>query len=223
MNTYDDKSVEDLARDCRKESLRFQHHRDGTTGSCFELFRRAVVDRCQGAWSAIYAQYGDLVLSWIGHRSPDAEDLVQRAFEKFLRAVSPQVFARFVGIGGVLAYLRRCARSVYIDHCRKLDREYLALAALGEMNAPRTDPAENVALDQVALEQCLEYIGSHLQDAQERLVVYLSFEMGLKPAEIARRYPAQFSSPRQVNRIKERVIRRLSEDPVLKTRFESLF
>jgi len=216
VNTYSQASVAELAKRCQEETLNFRDKKPGPVGFCFELFRRAVVENCQEAWEAVYAQYRSQMLRWAGDSSGDAEDLVHRAFEKFLNSVGPETFVRFTGISSVLAYLRRCVNSVRIDHWRQAEREQLALAALGVDDPLQANSPEQIALDRIVNRQCAEHIYGRLKDEQERLVVYLNLELGLEPAEIVRRHPAEFSTARDVYRVRERVIRRLSQDPILR-------
>lgn len=208
--------TKELAQRCREEANRSRTRESGPEGSCFELFRRAVVGKCQEAWQAVYAQYHGLVIYWIGKDADDAEDLVHCAFEKFWKATGQETFARFAGLASVLAYLRRCARSVHIDRWRRMKRECLALDELRENNPSSSNSSEPKILDDIVNQRCVKHINGRLKDEQERLVVYLSFELDLKPSEIAQQYTAQFFSAHDVSRVKERVVRRLSQDPILR-------
>lgn len=222
LSTYSEASTAELAQNCRQENTHGGERRTSHGGACFELFRRAVVDRCQEAWTAVYVQYQNLVRHWVGGHAPDDDDLIQCAFEKFLHALNPETFARFSGVESLLAYLRRCARSVHIDRGRKACREQLWLEVWQEEHLSQPPGQEQAALDRITTEQCVQYILECLQDDQERLVVYLSFEIGLKPAEIARRHPAQFPTAHDVSRIKERIVGRLANDPALRAQYELL-
>jgi RNA polymerase sigma factor (sigma-70 family) len=208
-------SIQYLAELCRQESKRSIAAGSDPAGACFELFRRAIVDGCQDAWQAVYAQYRRLVLYWVNGGADDREDLAQLALEKFIRAVTPEVFGRFNGIDKLLAFLKRCARSALIDKNRRTEREERALRMLGSYDPPHTVSSEQEALNRVHGEQCAERVYARLRDDLERRVIYLSFELDLKPSEIARRYPADFPTAHYVSRIKERVLRRLAQDPIL--------
>lgn len=207
--------ISELAKRCREESL----SRDADVGNsnpCFELFRMAIVERRQQAWELLYELYKGMMLHWADQGAVDAEDVVHCAFEKFLNAVGPDTFGRFTGIAGILAYLRRCVRSVYIDHRRRAERERLAYAAASTLLATQADGPERKALERIANTKCAEYVYAHLNGEQERLVVRLNLELSVEPAEIVRRYPSVFATVEDVYRIRSRVVRRLAQDPMLR-------
>jgi len=208
-------SVSELAERCQKENANFQANKPGPMGFCFELFRRAVVEKSQEAWKAVYTLYRSRMLQWLSESSCNAEDVVHGALEKFLNAVDPETFACFAGIGTVLAYLKRCVNSVRVDRQRKAARERLAFEAIRMNDPPLSSSLEQAAFDSIVNRECSEYIYARLKDEQERLVVRLNLEQALKPAEIVLLHPGEFPTVRDVYRVRERVIRRLSQDPVL--------
>jgi DNA-directed RNA polymerase specialized sigma24 family protein len=214
-------SVEELAELCQKEDARFRDKKPGPVGFCFELFRRAVVERSQQAWNAVYDQYYDRMVGWIGGDLLDAEELVHEALEKFWSRVTPETLARANGIGSVIAYLKRCVRSACVDRWRQAKREHRALAAL-ELEASPNEACslEQIVLDDIVNQECAKYVYSRLKDEQERLVVHLNLELGVKPAEIARMYPSLFPTAQHVNRVRERLMRRLSTEPVLWNKYK---
>jgi DNA-directed RNA polymerase specialized sigma24 family protein len=214
-NGYTRLSVEELAERCRKETSS-RNKEPGLVGFCFELFRRAIVENCQEAWDAIYVQYRREMSRWAGSSPFDADELVHRTFEKFLNAVTPSAFARFTGIGSIRAYLRRCVKSVLIDHWRQAAREQRALDALGLENPPAAGSPEQMAFDRTVNRQCADRVYSRLKGRKERLIVRLNLELGLKPTEIVQLYPAEFPTTREVKKVRDRLIYRFSEDPILR-------
>ncbi len=70
-------------------------------------------------------------------------------------------------------------------------------------------------MNQVFSQERRDYLCRRLRDEDERLVFRLSYDLGLKPGEIARQYPRRFAGARAVSRIKERIVRRLAEDPMV--------
>src|SRR5262245_9060329 len=85
---------------CAEESSRFSRGQTHDDSFCFELCRRAIVDRVGAAWEGIVAQYRGLVREWIWQHSlassiDDHDDLATRAFERFWGAIKPERFGSF--------------------------------------------------------------------------------------------------------------------------------
>jgi len=79
---------------------------------------------------------------------------------------------------------------------------------------------EEIALDNVVQQQFKELVWKKLRDNRERLVMHLSYEIGLLPSEIYTHFPQSFSSVDEVRRIKERVLKRLRYDSRLQAWLE---
>jgi DNA-directed RNA polymerase specialized sigma24 family protein len=204
----------DLALRCREESAKPPHQRP--LAYCFELFRRAIVEADQLAWAALHAQYIRLVRSWLGNVA-DPESLVQETFARFSRAVRAERFDAFPNLTALLGYLRCTAISLRINEHRQRERERRALMAWGA--ARLTDPAPDDTRA-VALQELIDHVYSLLQGEQERLVFDLTYQFALPPREIVRRYPSHFTDVAEVNRIKERLKKRLQRDPRLHSYLE---
>jgi len=116
-------TVTELIRVAHKEVAQFLHHQATEDFCAFELFRRAITLRDEQAWSGIYELYSAVVSSWILLLVPkrdgsDLDALVNGAFAKFDRAMNTQKWRNFSCLQLLLGYLKHCARSVVIDHCR---------------------------------------------------------------------------------------------------------
>ena len=208
------RSTGELAKLCHDESERYRRGAAVQRGDCYELFRRAIVDKDQEAWSALDEQYRRLVAKWVNGPSDQVDDRINEAFVKFWRGVKPESFVHeFAGIGKVLAFLRVCARSVKLDIIRK--EKKVALISTEKIEIAIDDSTAPNVLDKIEQDEIRKHIQSRLKDDQERLVFYLSFEIGLKPRQIAKKYPKQFENAKQVSRIKERIVLRLRNDPQL--------
>ncbi|MCI0399406.1 MAG: sigma-70 family RNA polymerase sigma factor [Chloroflexi bacterium] len=217
-------TVEEIARRCRQEA---QRKREQELGYCFELFRRALEGQDQLAWRAIQEQYRALVLGWLhtaaGKRLAleEVEDLLQNTLERFWRSLSrrPQPVAdHFAHVGALLKYLHQCAVTSLLDARRQARKRELVRQALAagldvsqhmagsDSIAEPGNPDQLQQLEQ--LQKVQEWLRTEVGDDLDRLVLQLSYEQDLKPAEIAARYPNLFSSTQEVYRIKERVLKR---------------
>jgi len=215
MSSLEAMEVAELAERCSQEMAKSRRRKPADERYCLELFRRAIVQRDQEAWEAVFHQYRRLMYSWIGASHPEAEDLVNEVFARFWQKITPDEFQRrFHHLGEVLAYLRVCAKNLVINRWRCQEREKKILAILGDTRPTIRSP-ESEALENIARQELAAHINTRLQDERERLVFYLSYELGFKPKEIYEQYPGKFESAKEVSRIKERVLKRLSRDPVV--------
>jgi DNA-directed RNA polymerase specialized sigma24 family protein len=204
--------VTELARRCAEEMTRFRRRQRHDPRHCYELFRRALAQRDEEAWTAIYAQYHRLVRHWLRGAPGDPDALVNRAFGRLWKAISPDRFAGFPDLDRILAYLKRCAQCVALDARRQEEREEVEKRLLDG-----THEEENIeqVLDQIVGEQLYARAMDRLSGLQEQIVFRATFEWDLKPGEIAHRWPDAFVTPREVSRVKERILRRLQRDETL--------
>jgi DNA-directed RNA polymerase specialized sigma24 family protein len=196
---------------CCQETARFRAGQPGEEGHCFELFRRAIEKDDQEAWSALHAQYYRMIAQWIGGH-PAGDELIESTFEKFWRTMrGVRLSRRFKHVGALLAYLRKCAFSVRFDLDRREQRDRRMTP--NEAVTAYADDVEDLVLANIARDALQDsvrrWLAEHIQDTQEKQVVFLSYELDLPPAEIARRFPEQFADAKEVRKIKERVVKRL--------------
>lgn len=204
--------VTELAELCREESEWYRRGRPDDRGHCYELFRRAIVDRDQEAWTAAYEQYRRLVGKWVNGSADQIDERTNQVFAKFWQAVDPQNFtSRFTGIGKVMAFLQKCAYSVCIDK-RRREKKHQLLTSLRGATVGTGDTTSEQTIDNIMLQELFERVEQQLHDEQERLVFHLSFKVGLKPTQIAQEHPDVFTDAKEVRRIKERVNLRLKSD-----------
>src|SRR5215207_7712621 len=176
----------DLARRCREETLRFLRAEPRDDRFCFALFERAIADREHQAWEAIIGQYRGIVLAYIGQHSAAAvvhepDDFwVNRAFQRFWMAVTPERFGRFPDLPALLKYLKMCVHSVLLDEVRA--RRAASVSSLEELwdVIPETRDAEGSVIGKLAGQQLWQAVNRELQDEPERVVAFLSFARDLK-------------------------------------------
>ena len=215
-------STEAIIQGCQAEAAQ---PRAEESGYCFELFRRALEDEEPAAWLAIDQQYRQLILRWGCACAPDlprqeVEQVVTTALPRFWQSLTRSaepLARRFVHVGAVLKYLKQCTVSALLDHRRQLERaERLRrrLESTEQLLTPEltSEQAEQNLVERLDQEQRLQqvrtWIRTEVTDAREQLVLYLSYQVGLSPCEIAAWYPQEFPDAQSVRRLKERVLKR---------------
>jgi RNA polymerase sigma factor (sigma-70 family) len=212
-------NLDEIIQGCRFEA---GLPRSQETGYCLELFRRAVEEQEQMAWSAIDDQYKGLMLRWLSDCAPElprqeAEDIAPEAWRKFWQALTRSnvpLTDRFAHVGALLKYLKQCTLSVFYEQQRRLRRHE-------QVNQPLSPEQQAVLacheseeellarLDRETLLQAVrKWIDNCITDPQEQRILSLSYEQGLTPIEIAASYPQEFPDAQTVRRLKERVLKR---------------
>lgn len=211
-----------LVRRCLVESDRFYRGRTHDTRYAYELFRRAIVERNEVAWEYIYTHYSALVESWVRRSGAfpssgeSSEYFVGAAFTKFWRAIADR-FEQFPTLASLLHYLQLCAGSVVIDSVRAQSwAEMLPEEAIPSGLSPQAAPDEE-AMQRVNCEEFWSYINAQLNSEAERIVVFRSFVLGMKPGDIYNDHQDLFQSINDVYNVKRNVLGRLSRNPELRS------
>jgi DNA-directed RNA polymerase specialized sigma24 family protein len=216
-------TVAGLTHRCTQETESFFQRHPYDPAPCYELFRRALLERNQRAYECLYTQYQPLVAGWV-ERHPsfpgageEIQYFVNRAFEKMWHALSAEKFERFADLKALLSYLKLCTHSVVIDHARA--RQHAMLDEEASDAALESQSGEsNLEEDTIERAQQQEFwrqINLRLADEKEQVVVFGSFVLAMKPAELQLRYAHLFSDVREVYRTKQNVLDRLRRDPEL--------
>jgi len=212
----------DLARRCREETLRFLRAEPRDDQFCFELFERAIARREHQAWEAIMGQYRGIVLAYVGQHSAaamvrESDDYwVNRAFQRFWMAVTPDRFGRFPDLAALLKYLKMCVHSVLLDEVRA--RRAASISSLEDVpeTIPEPRDAEGAIVGKLAGQELWKAVNRELQDEPERVVAYLSFARDLRPSDIFERHPTLYAGVADVYRVKRNVIERLRRSPEIR-------
>jgi hypothetical protein len=207
---------------CREETARFLRREVTEDAFCFELFRRAVVDRATAAWEAIYEQYRGIVLAWV-RRHPmaaaiDEDDAywINRTFERFWGAVGPERFVAFPGMAALLRYLKMCAHSVLMDEMRVRHGSRLAPLTDEDAEIGTSPDTAGAVISSLAGSALWDVIQAALPDETERQVAYCCFALDLKPREVYERHHDLFGSVDDVYRIKRNLLDRLRRNPEIR-------
>jgi DNA-directed RNA polymerase specialized sigma24 family protein len=213
-----------IAHRCARETELFFQRQRYDPRYCFELFRRAIVQRSQRAWELVYAQYRSQVARWVERHSAfatcgeEVQYVVNRAFEKMWAAMTPDKFGRFPDLKSLLRYLQLCVNSVILDQVRGAEQAVAGIPVdelAFEISEDGPD-VEDQALDRLRRQEVWEEIDTRLRGEKERRVMYGSFVLALKPREIYVQFSDSFRDVQEVYRVKENVIARLRRDSELK-------
>jgi len=212
-------SLTRLARACADETGRYQRGELADDRYCLELLRRAVCDRDGSAWSLVLDQYRGLVNSWVRQHpasaslDEDPDYWVTRVFERFWMAVGPDRFGSFGQLRAVLRYLKMTVHSILLDEARASAAAPSERLDDGESDLPDRSDLESEVLGRVSGRDLWAAIERTLSDPAELRVIYCSFALEMKPAEIQAREPELFPSVAEVYRIKRNAIDRLRRTP----------
>ena len=159
-----------VAQRCAEESDRFFHRRDHDPRFCFELFRRAIEERDEGAWSLLCDQYRPLVAGWVKRNEAFAGSkesvsfFVNGAFAKMWSEVTPEKFVGFDDLKSLLRYLQLCVASVITDHVRTVDYHERLEDLPRAVEEVTGIHVEQRALDQAERESFWQAIDRHLAE-----------------------------------------------------------
>jgi len=220
--TADDPRALDFATLARRASVEHEHYCQGLpnhTRYAYDIFRRAFVEHDDLAWQYIYDRYRMLVTSWVqrtsafASSSENSEYFVNAAFLRLIRAITPDKFANFQTLPSLLNYLQCCATSVVLDDVRAWS--WTKILPEEAMSAKQEVQSDDVlaTINAMELWQSIERL---LHDETEHEVMYRSFVLWMRPAEIYAARPDLFASVNDVYVVKRNVIERLRSNPLLR-------
>jgi hypothetical protein len=174
----------------------------------------------------IYHQYQPLIAGWVERHAlfpaldEESQFFVNYAFEKMWRVLTPEKFSKFPDLQSVLRYFQMCVHSVLVDAMRSREQAELLEDDPGleqALHSGQGEPGlEDQVLAQTQAEQLWRWLDGRLKTEKERKVVYGSFVLALKPAEVYALYPRVFSSVRDVYLVKDNLMARLRRDAEFK-------
>ncbi len=217
--------VDQLADECADHTERFFNRLEYDPSYCYELFRRAIVDRNGYAWEKIYCQYQPLVASWVSHHSKfsvageQVEYFVNCAFEKMWWAVDAKKFKKFDNVAGLLRYLQTCVHSVIVDHVRSVQINAVSLDVIAHPLSEDLPTIEKRVADRLERQRFWRIVVDLIRNEQEFIVLRSSFLYDLKPAKIHAAHPDQFKSVGEVYQIKRNLLNRLRRSPMMQQFF----
>jgi hypothetical protein len=204
-------SIESLTAQCSREIDNYCKGEPWIDEYGLELLRRAIVQGDQEAWEGVQHCFNGLVRRWLRRhpkrevacRLESEENYVAQTFERFWQATALTRHVEFMTLAAALQYLRASLNGVILDTLRTYARPR-------EVMLPQTGEAgELQAEDTSDRSEVWEALQSMFSDECEKRLAYLLFHCGLKPREIIRFCPQEWSDVREIYRLRRNIMERL--------------
>lgn len=205
-------SLKDLVTCCVDEMNKYRNKEASNDRYGLEIFRRAVVLHNDEAWTFLQRQFGENARAWfsrhpsrdIALRYDNEQSYIDEAFRRFWLAVSEQQLT-FTTLASALSYLHLCLNCAIMDALRAYSRpREEPIADYGQSNKE-----ELLVEDSYQESELWEVIEGLLSGEKEKRVAYLHFHCNLKPREIIRYCPGEFSGEGEIYRLKRNIMERI--------------
>jgi hypothetical protein len=201
----------ELAAHCVGEIHNFRRGELSSEKYSVELLRRATVQGEQEAWAWIQQCFSELVLSWLRSHPKRAtaceldseENYVAQTFERFWQATALTQHIEFNSLIGALHYLHACLNAAVIDTLRAYSRSNEI--PLPEPGEPRKLQSEDI----IESNGVWDNLKKVIPNSNEQRLAYLIFHCGLKPSQITRFCPQEFSDVHEIYRLRSNIMQRL--------------
>jgi hypothetical protein len=194
-----------LEERCRREMQKIRGKEPSTDRYCLEIFYRAINNQDGQAWDLLVRGFRGMMMAWL-HRHPgrdrallhdSADNYVDSAFTRFWQATTRKQALDFQSLGTVLTYLKACLDGAVKDTIRAHSRPELRLPVSGADFSFDEPASEDVDEGR----ELWEAIMSILPSEREKRVAYLIIHCGLKPREVIKRCPGEFSDVYEIYRL----------------------
>ena len=155
--------------------------------------------------------FGGMVRGWLRRhpqrevacRLESEENYVAQTFERFWQATAFNQRVEFSTLAAALQYLRASLHGAILDMLR-------AYARPREVSLPGPgEPGEPLVEDSTDNSEVWESLQMILSNPREQRLAYLLFHCGLKPREIVRFCPQEWSDVQEIYRLRRNIMERL--------------
>jgi hypothetical protein len=215
--------IDALATRCAEETEKFSRRQPAANEFCFELFRRALAEGVEEAFTRIYQVYERLVLNWV-YRNPrfqktgeNAEYFVNSAYSKFYFAVRGPKFERFDTVSALLMYLKLCVQTAIAQYMRDHQKQTPISTDDPDNPIDAPDPQQEKSLGrEVDAAELWVVVCRLLPAPEDQVLARLVFTLDMKPAEIMAAYPGRWANEREISVALYRIRRLLRRDPEIR-------
>jgi hypothetical protein len=208
---YGEISLPVLAALCMRELDSYRRGEPCTDAYGLELLRRATLQGDQEAWARVHQCFGGMVRVWLRRhpkrevacRLESEENYVAQTFERFWQATTLNQRIEFSTLAAGLQYLRASMHGAILDMVRAYARpREVSLPGPGEPGEPLVEESNETS-------EVWEILRRMLSDPREQRLAYLLFYCGLKPREIIRFCPYEWSGVQEIYRLRRTIMERL--------------
>lgn len=208
-------SLAALAARCQHEIANFRKGETFNDRYCLEIFYRAITGQDNGAWELLTRSFERMVIGWLRNHplresamryENNEKNFVDLTFTRFWRATRNQAVV-FHSLAAALTYLKASLHGELQDTIRAHARPLLSLPEPGS-----GFPEEPAAEEPDDGRDLWEVIESFLPTEREKRVAYLIIHCGLKPREVIRNCPGEFSDVKEVYRLHRNILERLTRN-----------
>jgi DNA-directed RNA polymerase specialized sigma24 family protein len=191
----------------------------------YELFRRAIVERDEDAWAAIYERYRSLLMSWAVSCSRKMwvneryDDIADQALTRAWLALTPKRFAGFASLAALLAYLHTCVTATVIDHARA---QAARQRMMQQIEVDTIATPEQIVLGRIEREQLWQLLVNCVTAKPEYTFLVERFVFELPPRLILVRHPELFTDIGALYAIRRNLLLRLQCNPALRQLYQEL-
>jgi hypothetical protein len=204
-------SLPELVAQCLRELGNYRRGEPCADIYGLELLRRATFQDNQEAWAWVQHCFGGMVRGWLRRhpqrkvacRLESDKNYVAQTFERFWRATAFNQQMQFNTLAAALQYLRASLNGTILDTMRVYawPRE-ITLPGPGE-------PGEPLVEDNTENGEVWESLQLLLTNPREKRLAYLLFHCGLKPREIIRFCPQEWSDVQEIYRLRRNIMERI--------------
>ena len=208
---YREIRLPELAAQCLRELDNYCQGKPFTDEYSLELLRRAIIQSDLETWTCMQRCFGRMVQESLQRhpqrevacRLENDENYVALTFERFWQATILNQRMEFSTLAAVLQYLRASLNGVILDTLR-------AYARPEEVSLPGPqEPGEPLMEDSAENGEVWETLHMLLANPREQRVAYFLFHCGLKPREIIRFCPQEWSDIQEIYRLQRTIMERI--------------
>lgn len=220
MNSY----VSDTCAKCKQETIDYLSGKLQEAHACMAIFQQAFSAGSENneAVACLRDVYDPIIVNRIKrHISLDQlevelDELLHDIFCHFFLYINRKGIAAFRFPGQLVVVWQKCAMSFIHELWRHQSRR--TIVDIETLSLHSVTPEFEKRLTAQELWERVETI---LTDEADRTLAYCLFVLDMKPAEIVEAYPSYWKTPNDVRVARQRILRQMSRDPILRAQFGS--